>query len=481
MNRNFSYLVSLLFSLFIMGCTTDDVDGEFIVVPQDPVEIPDNAFGEYMLFNEVQGVFSEIQNNEVKFFVNPMEARAVSELLLSKTASNTETLVNAGLATAEVKITNLLGLEYFTGLSRIVLTSNEVETIDVTSLAALEALELNFNRIGNLDVSQNTQLKTLRYRASAQASDNQKISNLDLSNNTELRHLFLPNHNLVSIDLSNTLLIDELLDLRGNPGPDGNPDTEDIVIPAAIFDQLNSGNRFGVVSDADVIPEPEDPEDPEDPEPFEIPDAAFAEYMIFNSVAGVYTETIDGEEKFFLNPNEVSAVTVLSLSKTNANVQSLVSAGVSTAEDKITDLTGIEFFTGLQRLVLTSNEVEEMDLAALANLEELEMNFNRVGNLDVSNNIALTRLRYRASAQASDQQKLATINLTNNVNLRHLFLPNHNLVSIDLSNNTLIDDLIDLSGNPGPDGDPSTGDIVIPAAIYNQLAPGNRIGVVPDN
>lgn len=253
------YLTSYFSILMLLGmmtsCTTDDVEGE---IPSDggdevdPVEIPDKAFGEYMLYNEVPGITSETENNEVKYFLNPDEVLVVSELSLSKTGSNVENLTEAGLETADIKITDLTGIEYFLGLQRIVLTSNDLENIDVTELTGLEELEINFNLIGNLDLSNNTELTKLRYRGSAQAENNQKLSSLDLSNNSQLRHLYLENQSIVSIDLSNNTQIDELLDLTGNPGPDGNPDTADIIVPAEIYDQLYPENRLGVISEADV-------------------------------------------------------------------------------------------------------------------------------------------------------------------------------------------------------------------------------------
>ncbi len=254
MNKYLIWVFSSLFFGILISCSTDDVEGELPNTGEtELVEIPDAAFGEYMLFNEVPGVTSEIENTQVKYFLDPDEVVVVNELLLSKTSSNVQNLSDAGVETAETKITDLTGLEYFIGLSRIVLTSNDVETIDVSKLTGLEELEINFNLIGNLDLSNNSNLTKLRYRASAQAESNQKLSSLDLSNNNQLQHLFLPNHNFISIDLSNNLQIDELLDMSGNPGPDGDTDTADIIIPAAIFDQLAPENRLGVISDADVV------------------------------------------------------------------------------------------------------------------------------------------------------------------------------------------------------------------------------------
>ncbi|SFW58647.1 Calx-beta domain-containing protein [Sinomicrobium oceani] len=247
----FLYVLGItILLLSAVSCKTDDVEEGSVVIPSEPVLIPDAAFGEYMLYNGTPGVYEQTEDNEVKYYLDPREVASVSELLLSKTGSNIEALQNAGLATAELKISDLTGLEYFIGLQHLVLTSNTVRNIDVSALIALEQLEINFNLIGQLDLSGNPRLTMLRYRASGNATESEVLTELDLSSNTQLRHLFLPNHQFINIDLSNNLQIDELLDLSDNPGPDGDPETGDIIIPAAIYNQLEEANRSGVISDA---------------------------------------------------------------------------------------------------------------------------------------------------------------------------------------------------------------------------------------
>ncbi len=251
--KKFITFSGLLISLFLWNaCSTDDVEGGEPISDSELVEIPDTAFGEYMLYNETPGIYSEVENDEVHYYLDPDEVGVVSELSLSKTSSNVEALVQAGLATAETKITDLTGIEYFVGLQHLVLTSNDVEELDLTNLTGLEELEINFNLIGNLDLSNNTALTLLRYKGSSSADETQKLSSLDLSANTQLQHLHLPSHNFVSIDLSNNLQIQERLDMSGNPGPDGDPDTPDIVVPDQIYNQVPEESRLGVVSDASV-------------------------------------------------------------------------------------------------------------------------------------------------------------------------------------------------------------------------------------
>jgi len=213
---------------------------------------------------------------------------------------------------------------------------------------------------------------------------------------------------------------------------------------------------------------------------FQIPDDAFGEYLEFRSVPGIVVNDDTEPNRFALDIEMVEAVTELNLSKTSGAVMDLVAAGLETAEDDIQDLDGIQFFTGLQTLTITSNSITSLDLNRLILLRELEMNFNLVGSLDLSDNVSLEVLRYRASSSATEAQRLDTIDLSTNTALRHLFLPGHDLVGVDLTANTAIDQVLDLSDNPGPDGDRETPDIVVPAMIFDQVPEETRAGVTSD-
>lgn len=213
---------------------------------------------------------------------------------------------------------------------------------------------------------------------------------------------------------------------------------------------------------------------------FQIPDDAFGEYLQYREVPGIVENDDSAANRFALDIDAVDEVTELNLSKTSGAVMDLVTAGLETAEEDIRDLDGIQFFTGLQTLTITSNAITELDLSQLVLLNELEMNFNLVGSLDLSENVSLEILRYRASSSATENQRLDTLDLSTNTALRHLFLPGHDLVGIDLTANTAIDQVLDLSDNPGPDGDRETPDIVVPAMIFDQVPEAMRAGVTSD-
>ena len=233
------------------ACTTDDVTVE----PPDtrnlyPLE--DDAFGEYLAYLAVPGIVENDAGEATRYSLDLDRLDTVTELSLPKTNGVVETLTQAGLTTAADKITSLDGLQYFTNLQVLRITSNSVRTLDVSALTALTTLEMNFNQVGTLDLRSNAALATLRYEASSSASDGGRLTRVDLSGNPDLRHLSLPGHDLVAIDLRSNPRIDEVLDLSENPGPDGDRETGDIVVPAAIYDQVPEAMRLGVVSDADA-------------------------------------------------------------------------------------------------------------------------------------------------------------------------------------------------------------------------------------
>jgi hypothetical protein len=202
---------------------------------------------------------------------------------------------------------------------------------------------------------------------------------------------------------------------------------------------------------------------------YEILDAAFGEYLIFLNIPGATSETVQQVTKFYIDTCEVKTVNALELLKTSNSIAALAAAGVATATTKIANLDGIQYFSGLDTLKLTSNNLQTLDLSGNPDLLVLEMNFNFINELDFSHNLKLQRVRFKASAQASSSLKLQSIDVSQNAALRHFYLPKHRLTSIELNNHLSFDELIDLTENPGPDNDDNTSDIEIPTSVYDRI------------
>lgn len=95
----------------------------------------------------------------------------------------------------------------------------------------------------------------------------------------------------------------------------------------------------------------------------------------------------------------------------------------------LTDLGGIEYFTGLTDLNLRDNSLTALDVSKNVNLTTLDLQGNALTSLDVSKNVNLTTLNLRNNA-------LTALDVTKNTALTDLDCTGNQLTAIDVSNNT---------------------------------------------
>ena len=101
------------------------------------------------------------------------------------------------------RITSLAGIEYFTGLTWLDCSENELTELDVSKNTALTYLDCWANDLTVLDVSKNTAL--IGFFCSAN-----NLTSLDLSKNTALAHLECWGNKLTSLDLSKNIALTQL-------------------------------------------------------------------------------------------------------------------------------------------------------------------------------------------------------------------------------------------------------------------------------
>ncbi|PZU90067.1 MAG: hypothetical protein DI529_03375 [Chryseobacterium sp.] len=185
---------------------------------------------------------------------------------------------------------------------------------------------------------------------------------------------------------------------------------------------------------------------------YKIPDEAFGEYLKYLQAKGVtenVTTDANGNNVYEYYVDTVVSKTqtgALNLSKAATRITTLQNAGVRTASVKISNIDGLKFFASVNNVTLTSNQVTKIDLKNMTKLDTITLNNNWIGSLDVTKNTALKYLRYTASSQAANDQKLYTIDLSKNIALRY----------------------VDLTGHPGAP-------FPIPAVIFNQLTTANGV------
>ncbi|MDN3675541.1 T9SS type A sorting domain-containing protein [Flavobacterium branchiarum] len=94
----------------------------------------------------------------------------------------------------------------------------------------------------------------------------------------------------------------------------------------------------------------------------------------------------------------------------------------------ISDLTGIQDFTALTTLEVSSNKLTSIDISKNTALESLNCGWNSLATLDISNNLALTDL-------SCYYNNLKTIDVSKQINLRYLSCGGNGLTSLDINKN----------------------------------------------
>mgnify|MGYP000908152426 CR=1 FL=1 len=100
---------------------------------------------------------------------------------------------------------------------------------------------------------------------------------------------------------------------------------------------------------------------------------------------------------------------------------------------EISSLKGLEYFTGLTKLTISSSSATSVDLSKLVNLTKLYIDKTKIASLNTSSLINLSLLYVMGN------HSLTTLDLSNNKKLETLTCPSNELeATLDLNNNTVL-------------------------------------------
>ncbi len=248
------------------------------------------------------------------------------------------------------QVSNLAPLAGLTQLTELYLDHNQIRNISpLTRLSKLKWLALKGNQISNLNpLARMTQLERLALE------DNQIRDVTPLRALTNLTHLFLKDNQIRDVSALARLVNLRQLILAGNPIQDTSP--------------LASLTNLDVVDVKITAPTPPRPVEPRPDPPREtnlVPDAGLAAAV---------------RRALGLAPN--ATITKQTLQRLKA---------LEALNRQITDLTGLENATQLERLELNLNRIQDVSpLAGLTQLVALNLSFNQIQ--DVSPLAGLTQL-----------------------------------------------------------------------------------------
>ena len=321
-----------------------------------------------------------------------------------------------------------------TAIDMLFCYNNQLASLNVSGCTALERLYCENNRLTSLDVSGFTSLDRLR------CNDNQ-LESLNVSDCTALAKLTCGSNRLTSLDVSDCTALTELdcgvqsYDIGDVSGtynlsrlPKGFDPARASSWSGASYDSganalknfyaktvtyiydCGNGNTMGVELTLNYQSPVGDVVINED----SFPDEAFRTYVL---------EKIDNNPKDGrLSELEMNRVTEINVYRMG-----------------IADLKGIEYFTALEKLGCSDNQLTSLDLSGFTALTELKCADNRLTSLNVSGCTALTSLYCY-------DNRLTSLDVSRNTALKTLKCYNNRLTSLDLSRNADITDT-DLSGN----------------------------------
>ncbi len=354
-------------------------------------------------------------------------------------------------------ISDLTGIEYFTGLYHLDCRFNELKEVDVSKNTELSVLWLDYNYLTEIDVTNNTDLTELwldnNYLTELDVTNNSillslwcvnnKLTELDLSYNTELIELWCYSNLLTELDLSNNKLLESLdcaynrltkIDITG---------CNNLKWVRCHYNYMKSiddviGWRQNPWLELDYSFRFDPQYNGEPPTGKDITDS-FKDEAFLNCVRQEINKP-DGQ----IYDYDVAFISALWISYKG-----------------ISDLSGIENFVNLEELYCSGNMLTKLDLSENTLLEGFSCDNNYLTELNLSKNTRLKKLSCEYNSltklDVSSNTELVSIycsgnqltelNISNNRNLEMLVCYQNQLTELDLSNN---DELIGLVCNNNP-------------------------------
>ena len=413
--------------------------------------------------------------------------------------------INVSYRRPPLNISSLKGIEYFTALTTLDCSYNQLTTLDLSKNTALTTLKCYSNQLTSLDVSNCTALTRLDCSSNQLTSldvskntaldwlscSSNRLTSLDASNCTALTTLGCYSNQLTSLDVSNTALttlscnknhiygnaMDEFI--SSLPYNSSNKTYEFYVLSPPGYDERNvcTKSQAAAIKAKGWIPYYWDgsswnvyEDDESDPNAINIsfinfPDKNFRNWILRQGYGrdAKLTEdeiqsitSINVDEMNIFTLKGIEFFTSLKTLSCDANLLNSLDVSKNTALKSLrcwsNQLTSLDVSqnTALESLNCIYNELTSLDVSQNTALESLDCSSNQLTSLDVSQNTALTWLECYSN-------HLTSLDVSKNTALGELRCYNYQLTSLDLSKNTALDYLdchsnqltsLDVSQNP---------------------------------
>ena len=307
-------------------------------------------------------------------------------------------------------------------------------TSGVEKMTSLISLNLYNNKIQNLDVSNNPELKNLTaddimVSVGLEKTVDGSASTAEI-NLTSVKFITNSAGNL-TIKRTENYVFDRAtaaLSVSNLPATGGYVETEPILEPAYTQGKnfrLKIANISSGGEDSGSMPE------------------GFNDQNFYNCVLTEFQTEYPDETVASTGLTDAQLAKVRTLNCDGENAQ---------ASQKIADLTGLNKMTGIQELKLKHNKISAINVANNTKLIRLDVSDNQLTSIDTSSNASLQLLAvpdnqitsldvHNNTALATliaNGNQLTSLDLTNNTSLAMLYVYDNDMTSLDVSHNTKI-------------------------------------------
>ncbi|ELA3158477.1 class 1 internalin InlJ [Listeria monocytogenes] len=322
------------------------------------------------------------------------EVAAAFEMQATDTISEEQLATLTSLDCHYSSIADMTGIEKLTGLTKLICTSNNITTLDLSKNTNLTYLECKSNKLTSLDVTPLTKLTYLN-------CDTNKLTNLDVSQNPLLTYLNCARNTLTEIDVSHNTQLTEL-DCYSN-----RKITKLDVTPLTQLTTLDCS--FNKISELDV-----------------------SQNKLLNRLS------CDTNNLTKLDLNQNIQLTFLDCSSNKLTEIDVTPLTQLTYFDcGVNDLTELDVSTlsKLTTLQCIQNDLLEIDLTHNTQLTDFKAEgCRKIKELDVTHNTQL----YSLDCQGAG---ITELDLSQNPKLIYLYLSNTELTELDVSHNTKLKNL----------------------------------------
>ncbi|EKB1221402.1 MucBP domain-containing protein [Listeria monocytogenes] len=316
------------------------------------------------------------------------EVAAAFEMQATDTISEEQLATLTSLDCHYSSIADMTGIEKLTGLTKLICTSNNITTLDLSKNNNLTYLACDSNKLTSLDVTPLTKLTYLNCEAN-------KLTKLDVNQNPLLTYLNCGRNSLTALDISQNI---QLTQLYCHVNKITNLD----VVPHTQLTVLNCNNN-------------------------KLTNLDLSQNVLLTSL---YCESnsltkLDLHQNVQLNTLDCSSNKLTELDVTPLIQLTYLDCGVN-------DLTELDvtLLSKLTTLSFLQNDLSEIDITHNIQLTSLKCDANeKITALDLTHNAQLLSLMCQSTS-------VTELDLSQNLKLTDLYLNNTELTKLDVSPNT---------------------------------------------